>query len=321
MFNLSLTACSFCLKQFNTKSQEKIYFLNDAIKVKEVHEIANAITLFEAFFKNYSDSINNEAKKQTFSCEYKEVFFGDTEKFKYIYAVIHSGNYGSASEICDIQTREIKYNKKPTDADIRPFYLFVVIPKDSINVKVNKGMLLFQNVGPYGVKTITTHYMQEFFSRRYGITLKCSTIAPQLFIKKVISKDTIKKFIMVKNHISSDLADNINTGYGIEVRQIANFHFSDTMWGKLLEKISYVANGRFNLFEFEQKEYDTLKLLVSVGGRDRTIDLHNLENLSIIEGIPDNIQGVDGHPIRESLIKHLEQVASEYLCEMVLQIR
>lgn len=53
-----------------------------------------------------------------------------------------------------------------------------------------------------------------------------------------------------------------------------------------MDKIRYVAGGRFNLFEFEQVEYDNLKVIVDIGGRTRKINLHNLENLSIYRGDP-----------------------------------
>ena len=74
------------------------------------------------------------------------------------------------------------------------------------------------------------------------------------------------------------------------------------------------------MFEFENNSYDTLKVVVDIGGRNRTIDLHNLDNLSIIEAVPDEIRQADGHPDKEMLIEYFKQVASEYLEEMVLRI-
>ena len=52
----------------------------------------------------------------------------------------------------------------------------------------------------------------------------------------------------------------------------------------------------------------------------RTIDLHNINNLSIIEPIPDEIRMFDGHPDLKALIEHFKDVATEYLEEMVLRI-
>jgi hypothetical protein len=126
---------------------------------------------------------------------------------------------------------------------------------------------------------------------------------------------------MVKNTRSSDIADNIGKGYGSEVREIGNLSFSSSMWAKMMDKIRYVAGSRSNLFEFEEKTYDTLKVVVDIGGRNRKIDLHNLDNLSIIESIPDEIRKADGHPDKDMLIEYFKKVATEYLSEMVLQIK
>ena len=132
--------------------------------------------------------------------------------------------------------------------------------------------------------------------------------------------ESIKKLILIKNLNSFDAADNSHFGYGKEVRTIANLTFGAASWETLQRKFFHFMGNRFNLFEFEQQEYDTLKLNVSIGGRERTIDLHNLENLSIIEGIPSEIQLADGHPDLEKLDEHMAKVAREYLSEMVLEI-
>lgn len=233
---------------------------------------------------------------------------------------IYSGIYGNSSDIIDGNTQKVKYNKKSSDIDIRPFYLMIIFPKDNEKVTVQKGLFIFQNVGQFGVKTITTTLMRKFFSNKFGVTLKCNTIAPDLFVRKVIHKDNIKKLLMIKNVKSNDIADNISIGYGSEIRQISNLCFNKKMWSKIMGKIRFVAGGKYNLFEFEQQEYDNLKVIVDIGGRNRTINLHNLENLSIIEGIPDDIKMSDGHPNLSMLIEYFQKVATEYLKEMVLNI-
>ena len=323
MFNLSLTACSFLIKKAKTRRADKIFALNSSIRgIYNHHEFcfADVIELFANFFGSHTEIATDIGRQQTFSCECDPSFREETEGFRVLYAKIFSGVYGSSSDIIDANTKEVKFNKSSTDIDTRPFFVFVIVPKDSENVTVQKGMLIFQNVGPFGIKTITTDYMQAYFSKNWGITLKCRTIAPDLFIKKVIRSDNIKKLVMVKNMKSTDGADNIGIGYGKEVREIADLNFSEALWDRLFSKIRWVAGNRYNLFEFESKSYDTLKVVVDIGGRDRTIDLHNLDNLSIIEAIPDEIRMADGHPNLDMLIEYFKRVASEYLKEMVLQI-
>ena len=233
MFNLSLTACSFFIKKTNSRNTEKIFALNSKIKGCQDDKIFcfnDVIDLFSAFFNSYAEIITDTGRQQTFSCECNPSFFDETSGFRLIYAKVFSGIYGSSSDIIDANSKQVKFTKSATDIDTRPFYVFVIVPKDSENVTVQKGMLIFQNVGQYGIKTITTEYMQMYFSSNWGITLKCRTIAPNLFIKKVIRQDNIKKLVMVKNLRSSDRSDNVGLGYGKEVREIADLNFSEALW-------------------------------------------------------------------------------------------
>lgn len=324
MFNLSLTACSFHLRKTNSRGNTKIFNLNMPLTLQKEDGtecyFQDLSEIFVQFFKTHESLVKDDNKQQSFRCEYNEDNILENDDFRMFYTRIYSGVYGSSSDIIDGNTQKVKYKKKSSDIDTRPFYLMVVFPKDSERVVVQKGLFIFQNVGQFGVKTITTTLMQEFFSNGFHITLKCNTISSDLFVKKIIRKDNIKKLVMVKNIKSSDTSDNVRKGYGSEIREIGNLYFTEKMWSRMMDKIRYVAGGRYNLFEFEQIEYDNLKVVVDIGGRTRKINLHNLENLSIIEAIPDEIKMADGHPNLTMLIEHFTKVATEYLEEMVLHI-
>ena len=324
MFNLSLTACSFHFRQTNSKGNTKVYDLNSDLHVKTADDkeltFSDLSELFGDFFNKYKQLVKDDNKQQSFRCEYSPKNCIKTNDFKMLYVKIYSGIYGSSSEIIDGSTQKVKYQKLSSDIDTRPFYLMIIFPKSSNSVIVQKGMLFFQNVGQFGIKTITVSKMQEYFSSQYKITLRCNTIAPDLFIKKVMTKDSIKKFVMIKNYKSVDCADNISQGYGTEVREIGNLSFNEKVWDILMNSIRQVAGNKSKLFEFEQQDYDNLKLIVDIGGKNRIINLHNIENLSIIESIPDNIKQADGYPNLHLLIDHFKGVAKEYLKEMVLQI-
>lgn len=323
--NLSFTACSFYLKKPSTKGFNNIYNLNDIIQCQSEENSNISIdinNLFSSFFNNFYEGIDKKEEYQkTFYCEHNDEDIVEFEEYKCIHAIIYSGNYGSSSEIRDIETRDLKYKKTPKEADERPFYIYIVIPKDNSDVTVQKGIIFFQNIGPYGIKTIATDYMRQFFKKKYNIQLKINTVAPQLFVEKVLKKDSIKKIIMIKNHMSIDSSDNINYGYGVETRTLAKFTFDDGLWGKVMSGIKHCLKGKTNYFEFENKQYSDLKLVVNIGDRNRTVDVHNIENLSIIESIPDEIKDPSGWPNKEKLLEYFATVTREYLSKMVLQIR
>ena len=233
MFNLSLTACSFHLRKTNSRGNTKIFNLNMPLTLQKEDGtecyFQDLSEIFVQFFKTHESLVKDDNKQQSFRCEYNEDNILENDDFRMFYTRIYSGVYGSSSDIIDGNTQKVKYKKKSSDIDTRPFYLMVVFPKDSERVVVQKGLFIFQNVGQFGVKTITTTLMQEFFSNGFHITLKCNTISPDLFVKKIIRQDNIKKLVMVKNIKSSDNSDNVRKGYGSEIREIGNLYFTEKM--------------------------------------------------------------------------------------------
>lgn len=323
MFNLSITACSFYFNKRNEKNKYKPCDLNRPFENSvngTVSPAEDAVGLFEYFFANHDTIMTDKEKQQTFRCDLSSIKLIETEDYKLLYIKIDSGVYGSSSDIYDGTTKRLKLKLGPDDISSRPFYVFIAIPKDSDKVIVQKGMFVFQNVGIYGIKTVTTDLMRRFFASNYGITLNCRTISPDLFIKRVIVPDNIRKITMIRNMKSSDPADRYFLGYGKEVRTICNFSFSSDKWGRIMEKIRHAANNKHALFEFEKKEYDGVKLEVNIGGRMRTIDVHNIEYLSIIEALPPEIRQADGHPDIVRLEQYIIETVNYYLEHMVLQI-
>ena len=66
-------------------------------------------------------------------------------------------------------------------------------------------------------------------------------------------------------------------------------------------------------------DYTGLKLVTSVYGRQRTININNIDSLSVIEGIPDDILNEIGDIDDQKLINHFITVTKEYLESMVYQ--
>ena len=231
MSNLSLTACSFFFRKYNTKKSDYIFNLNESITITDnndnQHKLKNCFDLFNMFFNNYNHMYKDDDKKQTFKCDFKPTNFVETDKFTMYYVKINSGIYGSSSRILDGNTEKLLFNKKENDIDVRPFYLMIVFPKDHNDLKVQKGIFIFQNNGQYGVKTITTTLMQRYFSTNFDISINCLSIAPSAFIKKVLKKDSVKKMKLVKNFKSVDPSDNLGYGYGSEVRELSKLSFTN----------------------------------------------------------------------------------------------
>ena len=324
MASISITACSFYLRKKNSRTTRDVYNLNDSFTIATTDGIIKRYCdysiLFKDFFENHTMMQIDQVKQHSFHCEYDQNPIIDNEEYKVYCAKIYSGDYGSSSEIINSNTKEIKYKKEIDDIDVKPFFIFLVIPKDNDKVKVQKGMLIFQNIGPYGIKTITTVKMQDYFSNNYDISIQCNCIAPKLFIERVLKKNKLNKISLIKNYKSNDKADNLYKGYGTEVRVLGNLEFSESQFDKLMESIKYASGGRYNPFEFEHIPYHNAKIQVKIGEHVKTINVHNIDRLSIIEEIPDDIKSTDGHPDKTKLIDYIKTTIDYYLSEMVLTV-
>lgn len=322
--SISITACSFYLRKKNSRTTRDVYNLNDSFTITtedgEVKTYSDYSIIFKDFFESHTMIQIDSVKQQSFQCEYEPNPIVDNEEYKLFCAKIHSGDYGSSSEIIDSNTKESRYKKKVDDIDVKPFYIFLVIPKDNKKIKVQKGMLIFQNVGPYGIKTITTTKMQDYFSNNFDISIQCNCISPKLFIEKVLKKNKLNKICLIKNYKSNDKADNLSKGYGTEVRVLSNLELSDNQFAKLMESIKYASGGKYNLFEFEHISYHNAKIQVKIGEHVKTINVHNIDRLSIIEEIPDDIKSIDGHPDKTKLIDYVKNTIDDYISEMVLTV-
>ena len=185
MNNLSLTACSFTFRVPHKKTG--YYNLNDDVVV----DIDDSITttkvkeMFTSFFNAYSSIEDDSGKMKTFRCVFSSGNIGDEKAFTYLFAKVHSGGYGSAFDIVDVKTKKVEYKANAGQAAERPFYVCIIIPKDSDKVKVQKGMLFFQNTGAYGVKTITSDFMNIFFSR---LKILCLNNSFHLILKNLIDR-------------------------------------------------------------------------------------------------------------------------------------
>lgn len=106
----------------------------------------------------------------------------------------------------------------------------------------------------------------------------------------------------------------IKKGYGKETRTLSKLKWSES----LITKLKKFASGSCYTYEFEGIQYDQTKLYADFGGRFRTIDLHNIERLSVIEAIPDEYLLADGTVKKQELLEYFKNLAQEYIDTMCL---
>ena len=312
MNNLSLTACSIWIREKNPNKNGSIKIINLNKKIiGKKKEYNDFFELLKEFCEKYSRKLFlNDYEQKMFKIETENINVEENEKFRYTYIDINSGGYGIEANIVNTKTNKILYTRKKEHAETIHFGVFFAVPKGDDTCK---GIIIFQNIGQYGIKTITTEYLRKFINDELNLYTTTGNICPQVFVKKLLDNDGLMKIIYTRNNISNDKSDTDTMGYGKEERIIAGF----SNVKKWKEKISGYFNGTSRVYEFEDINYSGVKFVISIYGRTRTININNINNLSIIEGIPDEVTNSFEDIDDEKLKKHFIEVTKEYLEHMV----
>lgn len=311
MIKHGLLICSFYLK--------KRYSSDDVIGLNEEYEYngyiyKDILEIMENFFNTYSKYVDNEKHMKLFSVDKNSIKRIDEKNSSYIYGIVKSGAYGIESQITNRDSGKISYKRTKDDADIKNFCFMIYIPKDSKNVTVKKGIMLFQMIGNYGVKTITLDYLREYLSDNYSLTIGTRSISVGLFIQKLFNEGKIKKVKLLHNKISPDASDNIFSNQGrIEITHICP-RFKQNFLDRL---ITYINGGAEDVFEIEDSVLDDIKVTIEHMGRVKTIGLRNIQNFSIVEDLPQRLyNGVDLDV--EKLILYMKDTADSYVDQLIV---
>ena len=309
MNNLSLTARSIWIREKNPGKNNTVNIVNLNKKIKgEKKEYDDFFELLKDFCQKYSRKfVLNDSEQKMFKVETENIDIEENEKFRYTYIDINSGGYGIEANIVNTKTNKILYTRKKEHAETIHFRVFFAVPKDDDTCK---GIIIFQNIEQYGIKTITTDYFKKFINEELNLYTTTGNICPQVFVKKLLDNDGLMKIIYTRNNVLNDKADTETMGYGKEERIIAGFS-NVKKWRKM---ISGYFNGTNRVYEFENIDYSGVKFITSIYERTRTI---NINNLSIIEGIPDEVTNSFGDIDDQKLKEHFIKVTKEYLEHMV----
>ena len=263
-----------------------------------------------------------ESEKKLYYIETNPNWRGETDKFSYIAACIHSGNYGIESDIYDATSHERVGSIEKNQAGMVPFFVFVAIPKKETSTEpVNKGLILFQSMGIYGAKSITCKMINEFAKDKMNATFHTCNVSPSEFLKAFFDLGTLKRLKLTRNRISEDNSDQLSEiSYAKEERVLSSFLGRAT--SAFIERLIHFGLDKSAIFELESGiSYDNVTATIDIGdGKERTVNLHKYDNLSILEYIPRQYEKENGHADENTIISYLCARATEYIQKMDMTI-
>lgn len=313
---LSIRAYSFSLRKQYSRRPDKVYGLNGELRFpyKDINGeereyiYQDSMKLFRDFLDHHEEIVDKTDNQQLFSCRFEEE--GRAESFRYMIFSVFSGYYGYASRVIDRTTKNVVYRKTRNQADMRRFYVTIVIPFDRRTAAAKRGLIFFQETGVYGVKTVTASAIQKYVSVKLNVTFRTQNLAPDFYLEKIFEQGMLQKIRVARNSRSADLADRLYAaGFGREERTFVPLRVTK----ELKKKLKHISESDYNFFTFDGIEYPDVKMEVKIGDRVRTVDLHGLEDLSVEEALPPELLKADGTIPVEEFRERMLTVSREYL--------
>lgn len=235
------------------------------------------------FFSSRKSPIHNKARKNLLQASVR-VDEGDE-----ISGIIRTGEYGHGSLIVDSDRKKLSYKRKPTDAEVLPFFFQFYLPP-----KEHFGLLLLQRFKTFGIRKIVAGDFIEFFSSRHPETLvHFNPIVHPKLLKEFSSRGKATKIKFRRHEIPQDVCDafknKISPGdgyveYSIVARKEGSFNRLSQMFGGLGEAapLSIPAPENFT---------DARRLVeMSLNGRKRTVDIANIQHLRTYFDVTDQLE-------------------------------
>lgn len=319
MTSHGMLVCSFYIKKRFSQGTNELLPLNLPFSV-EIEEGKRAV--FDDVFHMLSNFClrntflsDDEKLQKVFSIKENSYQKFDEATHRSCTFIVKSGSYGVEGEITNRRTQEITHRMNSDEAPVKEFRVVAYVHKDAGDVIVTKGILVFQSIASFGVKTITLDRFRRFFAE-YDLTIETRSVSVRTFIEKLIEQGNLYKITLIRNQLSPNTTDNmlINTGR----EEVSYIH--PKLKQEWLQKILTIFQraDETGICEIPDEEnFDDLSVHFKLGDHTRTVRLKYLDRQSIIEDIPDEI-------IRDrdenSLSNYMIQTANAYEARMVFRI-
>lgn len=317
MINSGMMICSFLFKKRYSRGKDedllklnqRYTFENDGVVVS----FGDMFEIFDSFCKENYINANDEKKLKTFSIAKDSVKYSNTDTYRTMSFTIISGAYGIESDLTDSKTNEILFHRDTHVADNKKFNVLIFIPKDVGDKSVIKGILIFQTIATYGVKSITIDRLKAFI-KDIGLSVDIRSVSVRALIEKLIENSGLQKITLIKDSVSLNDADNMLISSGREEKSFIRPKLQPQWLQKLL---AFFENmDKSGVYEIEGEEYDDIRVHFDLGGRQRTASLSNIDKFSVIEDFPETIYN-NGRYNNDELINHMIETADAYKVKMI----
>lgn len=274
---------------------------NENLKLQEI----NFFSLLRNFIESDRSIICDNTSNQAYSFE--DIHY---EQYK-IYGWLKAGNFGIATDIHNIDSGDIDFNRTTKHADLAKHYFQFCLPNSNLS---DEGLCVFHGYGTHGKKTLFLNEFNKYLDNlERPLIMQLNPISYQKAFDRW--KDaSIKDLRIVKFSGFSDDTDRLhNLGHREEIE---NYEL------KIKLKTGLTLSGLFkrhsnekNLIEACTPLGEQVKTVIENNGKRRTLNLgHRVdEQFCQIELDDDSVVMIDNFPEFNSFHAWVNEILNEYL--------
>lgn len=216
--------------------------------------------------------------------------------------IIKAGAYGFESDLIEVVTGEATHHKTTDEADLVPFYFQYYIPNNS-----DEGILLLQKFGHFGITGVIRNAVARRFDRSYTTHfIEINSLIPEEVIDEFLAGGRLAELRLIRYTLPTDIANALGRAHEEEECQVElSIKAKRDISLRIRDRAHEALHGRRRVSEIVEVagfEYSDAKLVIEIGGQQRTLNLADLSKLRPTYNISDEIElGEDGHPTFESL--------------------
>jgi len=313
---VGVNVSSFRLKEKNSRKDEYISFFTNLSQYKEtcIYLCDNIIALLETFYKLRLKSEQLVNYKKYFRTEEDSFIAEEKNNRIYVSFTILCGAYGIHSNITNIDNDKVEFNRKANNADVKEFRVMFAFSKDQRGFEIKKGVVLFEVIGQYGIKTLTTSIFKEFLSTQFNLMPFFYTVCNREAFERLVENGNFKKINLIKNEVSPEFSNMMGINCGKETKSIALTTIREKR--NFIDKLLNLATSSEEVYELDD-EYDDISLTIEMGGRTKTTNIRDIRSLYIVESLPEDVLDIDGALNVSNMNKAMMEYADDYLNNMI----
>lgn len=225
------------------------------------------------------------------------------------------GDYGYGSELRDIDTNDVNYLRKVSDAEMIPLYMRFDFPSGK-----TKAIMIAQGMEKFGAKTLIADYLTDRFKEEFkSLRLHIMPFLVGQVANTLLKSGEIRSLTYISNEVPRDVSNKVRDGEGgADVKGSYELVVKPAPGEKLQEfrdNLRQVFQGKQKvggLLEINERRFDDAKIEFQVGKRRRRLKMSDIYSINPEIDISEQVElNGHNHPKRKSVHQITDEMSDE----------